>query len=149
MQPGDADNPPHDQKNREPVEPAHPASEAGVGDALVEMKCGVENSAVNPPTERVVGVCCSWPDATGADEVRSLLRSLKEIEKQGLAPGSVLLIEVSAVCVCDTRLVACLLRACAMARKADARLKVIVSGTVADWLGVCGVGRIVPHSVAG
>lgn len=97
---------------------------------------------------RLVGVCCSWPDATGPDHVRALLRSLKEIEARGLEPGGTLVIELSAVSVCDTRLVACLLRACAMARDARASLVVIVSGTVADWLSVCGVGRIVPHTVA-
>lgn len=101
--------------------------------------------AVGP---RVVGVCCSWPDATGAEQVRLLLHSLKEIEREGLVPGSTLVIELSAVSVCDTRLVACLLRACAIAGRSGSKLVVIVSGTVADWLSVCGVGRIVPHTVA-
>ncbi|MFM9956689.1 MAG: hypothetical protein ACKVZJ_01325 [Phycisphaerales bacterium] len=102
-----------------------------------------------PKTEpRVVGVCCSWNDATGPHAVRSLLRSLKEIERRGLERGSVLVVEVSGVHVCDSQLVACLLRACAIARDAGASLVVIVSAVVADWLGVCGVGRIVPHTLA-
>ncbi len=130
-------------------------------DAILEMKLPGCNPNAGPAADilrelaassagacddaRVVGVCCSWDDATKECVVASLLRSVAELVR---SRAQVLVLELSGVRLADSRLVACLVHACRLARLAGARIVVVVSRVVADWLAVCGVSGIVPHVVA-
>jgi hypothetical protein len=125
-----------------------PAAAGGhLGDVLATMCATAQgSSAVDGP--RVVGVCCSWDDTTDSGHIEGVLRSIEELAHETLDGRSVIVLEMSGVVVCDTRLVAAVLRACSVASRSGARIVVVVSGRVADWLAVCGVGGIVPHLVA-
>lgn len=118
-----------------------------LGDLLATL-CASAQGASALGGLRVVGVCCSWDDTTDAAHIEGVLRSIEELAHETLDGRSVIVLELSGVLVCDTRLVAAVLRACSVAGRSGARIVVVVSGRVAEWLSVCGVGGIVPHLVA-
>lgn len=97
------------------------------------------------PAERFVGVCCSWTDATDDGACESLMKSVRELSYPA---SSVVVLEFSSVIRADCRLVACIVCACRLGRRAGARVIAVVSRSVADWLAVCGVSKIIPHVVA-
>jgi anti-anti-sigma regulatory factor len=118
-----------------------------LGEVLATL-CASAQGASAPEGLRIVGVCCSWDDTTDAGHIEGVLRSIEELDHETLDGRSVIVLEMSGVHVCDTRLVAAVLRACSVASRSGARIVVVVSGRVADWLAVCGVGGIVPHLIA-
>lgn len=97
---------------------------------------------------RIVGVCCSWNDATDSAHIDAVLRCVDDLGHEPLDDSCLIVFDLSGVCTCDTRLVAALVSACALACRRHARMVAVVSPRVADWLSVCGVGRIVLHLVA-
>lgn len=130
-----------------------PAAAAETGCAELQSGQQSKLSALMHQSEpgsscRLIGMCCSWDDTTDAGHITAVLCCIDDLDHEGVDATCLIVLDLSGVHVCDTRLVAALVRACALAGKRRARIVAVVSGTVADWLSVCGVGRIVPHLIA-